>query len=329
MTSQPKEAMTLARTHTGWLAVLAVSVLTVSGCGGDASDSSAGSDSAFPTTLRSCGEEITVSQRPERIMTVGNVAVEHVVAAGGADLITVRAGPHDGPLTDAAASAVADVQVLDQDDPSTETVIGAEVDMVISYGLSNTDGLAEAGIPSIVVASQCADAAGTYQEILDEVERYGALFGSEDDAAASVAAMQDTVNAAQADAEGAPGLSAASVYFFGDVLTTNGASHISNAWMDPLGLTNIFADVEASFTEGNLEELIDRDPGVLILSYGWIDGAETFEEAKQKLLDLPGAADMPAVQDDRIVGIPSSLAQNDPASFTALETIAEGLGRTQ
>lgn len=312
-----------------WPAIVAASVLFVSGCGDDGSDSSATSDSEFPTTLQSCGEEVSLSQRPEKIMTVGNVAVEHVVAAGGADHIAVRAGPHDGPLSVATAAAVADVQVLDEDDPSTETVIGADVDMVISYGLSNTDGLAEAGIPSIVVASQCEGTAGSYAEIYNEVERYGALFGTEDEAVTSVEAMRDMVTATQESAAGAPQMSTASVYFFGDVLTTNGATHISNAWMDTLGLTNVFGDVDASFTEGNLEELIDRDPEVLILSYGWIDGEETFEQAKQKLLALPGAADMRAVQADRIVGVASSFAQNDPASFAALEALAEALGRTE
>lgn len=155
--------------------------LVAAGCGEDDAGSPDGS-SAFPMTIQNCGKEITIFAQPERIMTVGNIAVNLLHAAGADDRIAVRAGPHDGPLSQEVAAAVQDAEVLDDDDPSAETVIGTGVDTVVSYGISSTDGLAEAEISSYVETTAC-DPDGTFEQVFDEVERLGELIGTDDEAA--------------------------------------------------------------------------------------------------------------------------------------------------
>lgn len=299
--------------------------LVGAGCGGDDSDSPSES-AAFPVTMENCGEEITVFQEPEQIMTVGNIAVNLLYEAGGADRIVTRAGPHDGPLGEAQAEAVSDADVVDEDDPSAETVIGADIDTVVSYGISTAEVLAESEISSYVAPTAC-EPAGTFEQVFDAVEELGTLLGTEDESGAAVVEMQEQIDAVAATSEGAEEQTAASVYFFGDTLTINGNQNITQAMMDTLGLTNVFADLDADFSEGNREALIDANPEVIILSYGWADGEQSFEEAKQQLRATPGLAEIRAVSEDRIVGIPSHQAQNDPAAIDGLDELAEQLER--
>ncbi len=303
--------------------IAAASVEPASTSAPASADPSPAASLEFPLTVENCGEDVTAFQRPERIMVVGNVATNHVIAAGGTDLIVARAGPHDGALSEPYASAVADIPVIDEDDPSPETIIGAGVDTVISYGTSHAESIREAGISSLVVSSACAGRSGTFEEIYDEVEWYGRLFDTQDVANAAVADMQQRVDAI--DVQEAAGQTAASAYFFGEILSTDGNQAISDAMMEALGLTNVFADVDASFIEENLEELVDRDPEVLILIYGY--NGETFEEALQQMLAAPGVADTRAALDARIVGLNSSQGQNDPAAIDGLEGLARQIGK--
>lgn len=209
-------------------------------------------------TIRNCGEETTIFRKPERIMTVGSIAVNLLHAAGATDRETTVCQPN-----------------------------------------------------------------GTFQQVFDEVERLAELTGTETEAWASVKEMRERVAAVEADSKGAPTRTAAAVYYFGEAFSINGNKNITQAMMGSLGLTNVFANLDEDFIKGNIEEVIDANPEVIILPYGWIDGQESFEEAKQRLVSTPGMAGVRAVADDRIVGMPASHAQNDPGAVDGLEEVAE------
>ena len=91
-------------------------------------------------------------------------------------------------------------------------------------------------------------------------------------------------------------------------------------------MTNVFADVQKEFIEGNTEELIKRDPEVFVLGYGY-DGKETFAQAKRKFLAIAGVADTKAARSGRIVGVPSIESEPDPYAVTGLERIARQISR--
>lgn len=75
---------------------------------------------AFPLMFESC-QPVTVFTWPEKIMAVGDVAVDTIDAVGGADRITVCAGPHDGPLAEPYASAVAGARLIGSSEGGSAT----------------------------------------------------------------------------------------------------------------------------------------------------------------------------------------------------------------
>ncbi|HEV7805740.1 MAG TPA: hypothetical protein VGO80_07980 [Solirubrobacteraceae bacterium] len=67
----------------------------------------------------------------------------------------------------------------------------------------------------------------------------------------------------------------------------------------------------SSYGSENSEELVERDPEVFVLGYGY-DGKETFEQAQRKLLAIPGISDTKAARDGRIIGVPAAKSEPDP-----------------
>lgn len=311
--------------------------LLFSACGDDDAASVTGASSSkpattFPLTIDSCGKKVEISKRPAKVLAVGAAPVNLIAAAGAADRVVGVAG---NQLPDASVSGV-DAPVLTRDEPSTEEIIGSGADLVISYGLfgANVKNLKQSGINSLVTQGNCdhGDSASvkhriTYETIYDDIETYGKLFGTEERAAASIVKLKQRVGATKAEIQDGSSMTAASLYFFGDKLSSNGGRRgIIHVNMEIVGLKNVFADVEKVFFKPTVEDLIDRNPDVIMLTYGYRPG-QTFSKLKKQLLALPGIRDTKAVKNDRIVGYPAPQAEADPLAVDGIETIAKGVGR--
>ncbi|MDP2711159.1 MAG: ABC transporter substrate-binding protein [Solirubrobacteraceae bacterium] len=317
------------------LTTLTLAGALIAACGSDGdtpSPAAADAEPTFPMTVDNCGRPVTIDKRPERILTIGTPVVNALHAAGAADKVVARAGEFGSPAPGPAGEAVTAARILTAEDPATELIIGTGVDAVISYGWLETtpQALADAGIAALALSGYCAEAGGTstvasFEDIYADLDLFGRIFGTGERAAGVVAGLKRRVAAVRKQAAGRSRRSAASAYFFGDTPSTNGNRSMIHAQMEVLGLTNAFGDVDKAFIESNTEELIKRDPDVIILSYGVLGDKDTFAAAKAKFVALPGARDMQAVRNDRIVGIRSHLREPDPAAIDGLETLAREL----
>ena len=69
-----------------------------------------------------------------------------------------------------------------------------------------------------------------------------------------------------------------------------------------------------------MEALLDADPAVILLTHGF--EGDDFDTALQMLLAQPGAEDLQAVREDRVVGLPATLRHADPGAVEGLEYLA-------
>jgi iron complex transport system substrate-binding protein len=330
MTPNPPDETSKGTTvHSRYLP-LALPGLLLAACGAEApttTPSAVAIEERFPMVVDSCGDEVQIEADPTRILTVGTTAVNILTALGKADLIVARTGEFGAQLSGDAATAAGAADVITDEDPTKEQIIGSGADLVIGYGLFNTDSdqLAAAGIPSLVTAGECGHdgqdklAAG-FPAVFQDLNDFGDLLGAEEQASAVTNDLEDRLSAVQASVADEEPLSAAAVYFFLDALSINGNKSIVHAQLDQIGVTNVFGDLDESFVEGSREELIKSDPDLLVLSYGF--SGETFEEAREQLLKVPGIDAMRAVKDDRIVGIPVDQRDPDPSAIEGVELLA-------
>lgn len=250
----------------------ALTLGVLSGCGGapakapqtpDAGES-AGYD---PVTLDNYGREITISRRPERVLTLGPNCTELFAALGLSDLVVGRSliNHSRGPLPE-YADAVNAVPELNYASATREAILSSGADFIyaldweISDQGCNLEEAAQYGMNVYVNAASTLDQ--QYQEIRD----LGAIFGVEETAEAFVADQQARIAAVQetlADREPVDVL----IYDSGNdgVFTCSGVN-FESLLVELAGGRNLFGDLsEKQWVTVSYEEVLARDPDVILI----------------------------------------------------------------
>lgn len=311
--------------------VFLVAALALAACGDDEEDSGDSASEGFPMTVQDCGDrEVTIEEPPSTVLTIGPDAPILMWAAGAADKITTRSNEGDASLG-AAAESLRDIPLVSPDGtPSQEVIIGADPDVVLSYTLP--DGTAEfldgAGIDSLVHSTYCDDRRTGpfegYEEIYRDIERYGAIFGTGEEAAVKVGELRGRVAAVEPAARGGAVQTAAAVFAPVDPLYTYGNESMIHTMIETVGLTNVFADVAKRSIETSIEELIARDPDVIVMLASGTSGIDA-EEARALLAGLPGMGGVSAIRENRVMVFEVVHVNTTPLFIDSLETMAEQL----
>ena len=319
------------RSSAALVAVGALVALTA--CSAATADTKA--EGPYPLTIQNCGADVEISSEPTSVMTIGTSAIALLDTAGAADRITARSGEFGAELPEGLENPPTDAIIVDPSDPTAESIIGAEPDVVVGYGLFNAapEDIAAAGIPEIVIDGECShDAALTektdFDAIFADVERLATVFGTQ--AAADLqlaelrAELDELTAAASTDTDRG---TAAVVYYFSEssTLSARGGQGIADDVLDRAGFDNVYGDEPSVYLEVNVETLLDANPDTIVLAYGLY--GESFEDAKAHLLSEPGVADLAAVTADRIIGVPASDLSPDPGALRGLRAVLEGTGR--
>ena len=102
-----------------------------------------------------------------------------------------------------------------------------------------------------------------------------------------------------------------------------GSRSMAHPQLESAGLDNVFGDVDERVFEVTLEELLGRDPDVVVLLYGDGDPAAV-EEA---LTSLPGADELTAVREDAVMTQLFNFTEPPtPLSIDGLERIVDRFG---
>lgn len=311
-------------------AALAVTLAaTLAACGTDtAADGGAGRDAAaYPLTVTDCGRELTIESEPRSILTIGHSAAVLLDAAGAADRIIARSGEFHSPLPEGLD--LDDVPIVDPADPAAETIIGAGAEIVVGYGLfaAAPESLEAAGIPNLTVTGECNHdesvvGATGFATVLQDIERFGEVFGTQDAAAASIEALQAELSELESAATGG-GRTAAGVYYWSSSagMSAYGGLSMSHDILDRAGFEDVYGDEQAAYVQANFETLLDADPEVIMLAYGVY--GEDFATALAKFESEPGAEDLQAVRNGQVFGIPATDLSPDTHAVRGLRALIE------
>lgn len=270
---------------------------------------------------------------PQRVVTIGAEAPLLVAAAGGADRLVALGGAVEPEFLGEDRAVLEEVPRLSSvaAELSSEVLIAQEPDTIISINSEGFDALGTAGVPGLVISGRCRgvdgenSADGSFQEVYDDIETYGELFGTAETAGPAVKELQARVAAVQEQFAGAGERSGMTVIYgsSGEQLGSYGGSSIPNAQLEALGLSNAFADQDERFFEPSAEEIVDRDPDALVLLYEVAEGTDAVSLAK--LRASPEFSSLQAVREGRVLTLPFALAGSSPGSVDGLEQLAEQL----
>lgn len=318
--------------------VLAGALLVLTACGSDSSDEEPTSQASgsYPLTVENCGSEVTFEAAPERVVMLKSSAVPFLHALGVMDRVTARAGQYPAEYYDDATLAELDGIDLLTDETDTsghlqiskETVIAEEPDLVLGEvdNLSR-DTLGAVDIPLLEEPAMCEagiDDPG-FDDVFSQMEMYGDVFGREAEATEAVAELEDRLAAIEEQVGEQTGRTAAVLYptVGGGVTYAYGTKSMAHPQLEAAGFENVFADTDERVFEVSLEQLLGRDPDVLILLYGDGDPAKV----EQAITSLPGADELTAVRNgDLMPQLFNFTEPPTPLSIDGLERIVERFG---
>ncbi|MCU1444454.1 putative F420-0 ABC transporter substrate-binding protein [Cryobacterium sp.] len=318
----------------------AAAVLLLAGCasGSTAAEpapaASAGTDSAFPVTVENCATTVTVEAAPERIVTIKSTTTELLLALGLGERI-VGSAFLDGPLPASLEEAGADLNVISDFVPGQEAVLALTPDFVYggwesnfsAEGVGERAALADLGIGSYVSPAACKGDAMpdplTFDTVFAEISEAGALFGVPDAAAALVTDQEAELAALKP----AAGDTTALWYSSGTDTPYVGAGiGAPQMILDAAGLTNIFADVQDTWTSAGWESVVAANPDVLVL----VDA--DWNTADSKIANLkanPATAGLAAVLNDRYIVVPFAAGEAGIRNVEAAASIIDQLAELQ
>ncbi|WP_305788703.1 ABC transporter substrate-binding protein [Symbioplanes lichenis] len=284
-------------------------------------------------TVTNCGAEVTFEKAPQRIVMLKSAAVPYLHDLGVMDRVTARAGQYPKDYYDAATLAELDKVPLLTDKTDTrghlqiskEVVISQQPDLVLGEvdNLSR-DTLSAVDIPLLEEPALCdtTGAKPTFDDIYAQMTMYGKVFSRGEQATAAIDALKQRVSTITAKI----GKTAAVLYptVGGGVTYAYGNQSMADPQLKAAGLTNVFADTEERVFEVTTEELLGRNPDILILLYS--DGDP--KAVEQAVTGLPGAENLTAVKNGDVMPQLFNFTEPpSPLAVTGLERIVQRFGQ--
>ncbi|GAA4228680.1 iron complex transport system substrate-binding protein [Sagittula marina] len=287
---------------------------------------------AAGTTVESCNREVTFEAPPQRAISNDVNLTEMMLVLGLADKMVGYTGISGWKTLDADMRAgVEELPELSAKYPTKEVLLGADADFFFAgwnYGMKvggevTPETLAPFGIKVYELTESCthimAKDKASIEDMYNDLLNLGRIFAVEDKA-------NDLVAGYRADlARFADGLETGEplrvfVYDSGeDTPFTAGRYAMPTALIEAAGGTNIMDDFEKSWATVTWEEVVERNPEVVVIvNYGEV----TAEQKRDFMMSNPAFADLDAVKNDRFVTLEYVEATPGPRNIEAVKTLA-------
>jgi iron complex transport system substrate-binding protein len=277
-------------------------------------------------TIENMGRTITFERAPKRAVSLNQHATEIMLALGLEDSMAGTAFLDDEILPQ-YQEAYEKVSVLSDKYPSQEVFLGAEPDFAYAgwesafseKALGTVEQLEEAGIKSYLQQSSNMNGP-TMDDVFEDILNIGRIFRVEDRAEDLVKTMKKDMNAVHEKVKDAEDPVNVFVYDSGEKEPFTAAQNYLNEIITLAGGSNIFDDIEKGWATASWEEVVNRNPEIIVI----IDyGDTTADKKKEFLLNHPALRDVEAVKQKRFVVLPLSAGAEGIRGPIAIETLAK------
>lgn len=300
-----------------WMVALAVLALVASGCSDDDGTTRAGSGAspggqAFKkVTIANCGDTTIYDAPPERAVPVDQNVTEFMLALGLEDRIAGYARVHfdpSEPVLPEYAEAYGKLNLLAESSPSREILLEADPDFAFAaFGFDEDSGLTQAGLEAdgvrtYLLPDQCEGRTepASFADLYATTRDLGSIFGVPDRAEALISEWTAKIEKVADRVEGKEPVSVF-IYDSGeDAPFTAGGIGPANAIIEAAGGVNIFGNEDKHFLTTSWEEVLGRNPDVIIIMdyFHGDDGQDNL--SKRSALEAR-AAQTKAFRDGRVV----------------------------
>lgn len=249
--------------------------------------------SSYPVTLGNYNQEITLEKEPERVVILTINSAEILAALGKTDnIIGIAKGHNDVqdvlPKYQEVLKDKPYPKSLNDGIPTLEAILDMKPDMIVMnayyFNAAKIFGTLEDytnnGI-NIYANEGSYVPSCTIENTYNDVRNLGLLFNAKERAEEIVAEMQKNIKDVQEKVEGKEKKKVMSLDSLrDDMFIISGGIGLVNNMIEHAGGENIFKDVEKQFGGVNIEEIIARNPDIIVISEYF---TETNDDAKNKI----------------------------------------------
>lgn len=288
---------------------------------------------AAQTSVQSCNRSVTFDAPPERAISNDVNLTEMMLVLGLADRMVGYTGISGWKTLDEEMRAGVDaLPELSAKYPSKEVLVGADADFFFAgwnYGMKvggevTPETLEPFGIKVYELTESCIHIAEKQKASIDDMYNdllnLGRIFDVEAHASqlvesyrADLAAFTEGLNTSEP--------LRVFVYDSGeDTPFTAGRYAMPTALIEAAGGVNIMDDFEKSWATVTWEEVVERNPQVVVIvNYGEV----TAEQKREFMMSNPAFADLDAVKNDRFVTLEYVEATPGPRNIKAVKKLAK------
>ena len=287
------------------------------------------------TTINSCNREVTFDTPPKAAISNDVNLTEMMLVLGLADRMVGYTGISGWKTLDEEMRAgVEQLPELSAKYPTKEVILGADADFYFAgwnYGMKvggevTPETLDPFGIKVYELTESCIHIGDkpkvSMDDMYNDIANLGKIFQVEDKAAALIDGYKADLAEFTASLDTAEDPLRVFVYDSGEESPfTAGRYAMPTALIEAAGGKNIMDDFEKSWATVTWEEVVERNPEVVVIvNYGNV----TAEEKRAFMMSNPAFADLDAVKNDRFVTLEYVEATPGPRNINAVKKLANG-----
>ena len=286
------------------------------------------------TTVQSCNRTVTFENPPERAISNDVNLTEMMLVLGLADHMVGYTGISGWKTLDAEMrSGVKELPELSAKYPTKEVLVGADADFFFAgwnYGMKvggevTPETLTPFGIKVYELTESCSHIMdkdkASLKDMYADILNLGKIFGVEGRAKALVAEYKSELKNFKANLKTRDEGLRVFVYDSGeDAPFTAGRFAMPTALIEAAGGHNIMDDFNKSWGSVTWEEVVERDPQVVVIvNYGDV----TAEQKRDYMMSNPAFKNIAAVKNDRFVTLEYVEATPGPRNIQAVQNLAD------
>jgi iron complex transport system substrate-binding protein len=285
------------------------------------------------TTVQSCNRTVSFDAPPARAISNDVNLTEMMLVLGLADRMVGYTGISGWKTLDEEMRAgIEALPELSAKYPTKEVLVGADADFFFAgwnYGMKvggevTPDTLAPFGIKVYELTESCTHimnkGKASIEDMYADLANLGTIFDVPDKAATLIDGYKADLESFADTLETGDPLRVF-VYDSGeDAPFTAGLYAMPTALIEAAGGMNVMEDFEKSWGTVTWEEVVERNPEVIVIvNYGEV----TAEQKRDFMMSKPAFAELDAVKNDRFVTLEYVEATPGPRNIQAIKTLAE------
>lgn len=309
-----------------WLGSLLTVMLLLAGCNNEPGEETtqpaqeatenAAEESSFPMTVTDAvGNEVKLDEAPDAIISMIPSNTEILFELGLAEEVVGVTDYDNYPEKAATKEKIGAFEF------NIEKMTALQPDLILAHESSWSSAeaglqvLKDSGVPIFVVGN-----AMSFEETYGTIEAIGMVTGKADEAATVVEEMKAQVEAIATKLEGVEETKSVFIESSGDPeIYTAGQGTLMQELLDHINAENSVADQEGWLLM-NGEEIISRNPDVIVLTYSYVENAVDAVKAR------PGFDQITAVQQDAVIQVNEDIVTRPgPRLALALEELAKAV----